>query len=480
MKRLRSIRWRIQLWYAAFLLAMVVVSGVAVFRLEQENLQRLERAALRDRMDDLFQLLDAPRNEQPGATEGEGEDQPPSPPPRPPAGGPPLGGLQKDDPRFAATQAHPYYFAIWRRDGGFLVSSPSAPKDVPRPEFPAGAPRTRQTDRTRDGYLEIFKATPPGEIILVGRSLGSVEASITRFGWMVVGLGTAIVAFGLAIGWWIADRALRPVRDIGQAAARISAGNLNERIRVTETDTELGALAAVLNDAFGRLEAAVQNQARFTSDAAHELRTPVSVVLAETQLILDDENTNPEARETATVCRRAAQRMHGLIESLLELAVVEGNPQSLEKDDWDLGELGANGVDIMRLLAQEKNIRLTASTTPAHCQCDAERIQQIILNLLSNSIKFSPKGADIEVSSGLENGQAFLRVKDTGPGISADHLPHLFDRFYRVDRSRSRGTGGTGLGLAICKGIAEAHGGTLTAESTAGQGSTFTLRLPVG
>lgn len=469
MKIHRSIRWRIQLWYAAFLLVLVVISGAAVFRIEEENLHKLDRAALRDRMDDLFTMLDAPRPQPSGSDSWER--------PRPPPGGP-LAGLDKNDPRFSASQPHPYYYAIWRRDGRPLTSSTSAPPGLTLPEFPAGALRTRQIDRERDGFLEIFKSTPPGEIILVGRSLDAVGEEITHFGWILFGIGGAVMFLGLAVGWWIADRAMRPVRDISLAASRISSGNLNERIRVTDTDSELGGLAAVLNDAFGRLEAAVQNQARFTSDAAHELRTPVSVVLAETQLVLEDDTISPEARETATVCRRAAQRMHGLIESLLELAVVEGNPQALQKEPWDLAELAANGLDIMRLLAQEKDIRMTSKLSLANCEADPERIQQIILNLLSNSIKFCPKGASIEVTTGTENGHAFLSVRDTGPGISADHLPHLFDRFYRVDKSRSRGSGGTGLGLAICKGIAEAHGGTLSAASTFGKGSTFTLRLP--
>ena len=277
-----------------------------------------------------------------------------------------------------------------------------------------------------------------------------------------------------------ASRALRPVENISAAAVKISAGDLSQRINVAEAESELGQLAAVLNSTFARLEAAFAQQQQFTSDAAHELRTPVSIILGQTQLALARERSAPEYRATIETCQRAAKRMHGLIESLLQLAVLDAARQPLDRRPCDLAEIGREHLEMMRPLADEHHLELETDLAPAPCAADAGGISQIVVNLLTNAVKYSRPGDKIRVATHRENGCAIISVRDTGPGIAAEHLPHLFDRFYRADGSRNRTTGGAGLGLAICKSIAEAHGGKITVESTPDVGSSFTLRIPAG
>jgi len=320
--------------------------------------------------------------------------------------------------------------------------------------------------------------TPPGECLLAGRSQVGFENEMRRFAWKLAGISAAVLGVGLAIGWWIASRAMRPISQISAAATRIAAGHLNERIHTDETDSELGKLAMLLDETFQRLDAAFDEQARFTSDAAHELRTPVSIILGQAQLALARERSSEDYRATIAICQRAAKRMHGLIESLLDLAVLDASPTSSGQVECDLAELAGQHLALMHDLADEEGITLTGHLESASCRANPDRLAQILDNLLSNALKFSPAGSEVHLRTWVEDGHCCLSVRDTGPGIAAEHLPHLFERFYRADTSRNRATGGAGLGLAICQRIAEAHGGSLSVESQPGTGSCFTLRLP--
>ena len=260
---------------------------------------------------------------------------------------------------------------------------------------------------------------------------------------------------------------------------RIADGDLSQRISAADTESELGRLASVLNSTFARLEAAFAQQARFASDASHELRTPVAVILSQTQTALSRERSSSEYREALEACERAARRMKALTESLLELARLDAGQEPLRKERFDLKGTVADCVELLRPLAAERGLRIHCDVPSMECVGDAERIGQVVTNLLTNAIHFNRDQGEVRLSAQSESGAVLLTVTDTGQGIPAEDIPHLFERFYRVDKSRSRVQGRNGLGLAICKAIVEAQGGTIELTSQIGVGSTFTVRLPL-
>jgi two-component system, OmpR family, sensor kinase len=252
---------------------------------------------------------------------------------------------------------------------------------------------------------------------------------------------------------------------------------LSQRISNGETESELGQLASVLNSTFARLETAFAQQRQFTADAAHELRTPVSVMLTQAQTALNRERGAAEYREAVEACQRSAQRMRRLIESLLELARLDAGQEPMKRDKVDLSQTAWDCAEHIRSLAAARGIRIQCDLSPVEYHGDAERLAQVITNLLSNAVQYNKANGEIRLSAKLQGRMILLAVSDTGPGISRADLPHLFDRFYRADPSRSSGQ--TGLGLAISKAIVEAHGGTIEVTSQPGAGTTFTVVLPI-
>jgi heavy metal sensor kinase len=289
-------------------------------------------------------------------------------------------------------------------------------------------------------------------------------------------VGSLVLLIGLAGGWWLVSRAIRPIENISAAAVKISAGDLSQRINVAEAESELGRLAAVLNSTFARLDAAFAQQKQFASDAAHELRTPVSVMLTQTQTALNRGRTAPEYRETVEACQRAAQRMRKLIGALLELARLDVGQEQMKRLRFDFSRTVADCVDLVKPLAKASGIKIFTELSPLEITGDAERLAQVATNLLTNAIQYNNPNGEVRVKVASHGGLATLTVSDTGNGISRDDLPHIFKRFYRCDKSRTGGN--TGLGLAISKAIVEAHGGTIEVSSEEDDGTTFTVRLP--
>ena len=368
------------------------------------------------------------------------------------------------------------YCVMWNRSGKELFQSAAAPPDVPCPE-PGSASRDA---RLRGHYRELFFFMPPGDRFLIGRDVSDELASMRRFGWLLAAAGSIVSLLGLAGGWWVSTRVLNPIGAISATAARISTGDLTQRIQTADTSSELGELARVLNDTFARLQASFDRQAQFTADASHELRTPVSVVLTQTQSALHRERSAAEYRESLAACQRAAQRMRRLTESLLTLARLDSGEATAIREPCELDRLAREAAELLRPIAEEQTVNLEVESTPTRCEGNAEQLGQVVTNLVNNAICYNRPGGSVRVRVAAEPGAAVLTVTDTGLGIAPEHLPHVFERFYRADDSRNRRNGGgAGLGLAICKAIADAHHAALDVTSIQGQGSTFTLRIPV-
>ncbi|MEY2429300.1 MAG: two-component system, OmpR family, sensor kinase [Verrucomicrobiota bacterium] len=493
-----SIRWRLQLWHGLLLVLVLAGFGITAYQLQRANQFRRIDQQLLQRTSILANILRRqsepfgqrrPDRLRPDGPPDEGGFGPP-PPERPPPGErlsglnpgpgepPPLPRelhLSAQDLRFFDGDASKsFYYVVWFRDGTILSRSAAAPAEVSRP---ARAPESGGA-RIRGAAREVFHYTPPGECILVGCDITPELAELRRLAGFLLGAGGGVLLFGLAGGWWLSTRAIRPIRDISATAARIATGDFSQRIPAADTDSELGQLAGVLNSTFARLEAAFEQQARFTSDAAHELRTPVSVMLTQTQGVLTKERPAAEYRETVEACQRAAQRMRRLIESLLELARLDARQESMKRGQVDLAQTAGDCIALLGPLAAERRIAIHADLPATGCQGDADRLGQVITNLLTNAIHYNQEGGEVRVVARQENGEATLTVSDTGPGISEAELPHLFERFWRADKSRTGASGRTGLGLAIAKSIVDAHAGSIEVKSEPGKGSSFVVRIP--
>ena len=328
-----------------------------------------------------------------------------------------------------------------------------------------------------DWLRGVFRRTPSGEFIIVVCNITPELKELHRTALNLTAVGSLILLIGLAGGWWFVGRALRPISEISDTAVKISAGDLSQRINVAEAESELGQLAAVLNSTFARLETAFAQQKQFAADAAHELRTPVSVMLTQTQTALNRERSLLEYRETVEACQRAAQRMRKLIESLLALARFDAGQEVLKNARFDFSKIISDCAELVQPLAGERGVKISVEAEPLQITGDSGRLTQVVTNLLINAIQYNKTGGEVCVTLETQGGLAVLKVADTGHGIAAADLPLVFGRFFRADASRT-GPGNAGLGLAISKAIVEAHGGTIDVASEQNAGTTFTVRLP--
>jgi heavy metal sensor kinase len=323
---------------------------------------------------------------------------------------------------------------------------------------------------------------PPGiqpAALVIARSTKQIDQALTGL------LRTLIIAVPLALalaaggGIFLARRALDPVDKISQTAQEIEASDLTRRINVNTRD-ELGRLAATLNAMIERLEKAFQRQKQFTGDASHELRTPLAVIEAESSLALQKERPSSDYRQSLEVISQEATRMSSLIDQLLTLARADAGKEQWHFTQVNLGRLISNlGTDV-EVLCQEKGLSFRLDRMQDLVVTgDEARLRELFVNLLDNAIRYTPAAGTVSVSLHREGQMAVTAIKDTGVGIPAEDMPFIFERFYRVDKSRSRPEGGTGLGLAICKHIVKAHGGKIEVESQVGVGSTFSVWLPL-
>jgi two-component system, OmpR family, sensor kinase len=470
MKIFKSIKWRLQLWYGLILVVVLAGLGITALQLEHWRQMFWLSANLELRFAEVVGAL------HPHPTEGPREHRPDEPPlDRPPPDQfpddrPP--GQNTRPPHefhmppefstlFDPSDPHHFYFIVYRND---------------EQSDEIFAQSTNATIFKRLHTIENNRRLPSGEFVSVGCSDQPELQELKSTAWKLAVAGVVILIFGLAGGWWIVSRSLRPVVEISAAAVKISAGDLSQRINVAEAESELGQLAAVLNSTFARLEAAFAQQQQFTSDAAHELRTPVSIMLTQAQATLNRERTAPEYRETVEACQRAAQRMRRLIESLLALARLDAGQEPMKRLDFDLSNMARDCVELVRPLAEERGVKIVAELQTFEISGDSGRLAQVITNLLTNAILYNKPNGEVRVKLESQNGMAILTVSDTGQGIATEDLPRVFERFYRADKSRS--TGGNGLGLAITKAVVEAHGGTIEVASKENIGTIFTVRLP--
>jgi heavy metal sensor kinase len=281
-------------------------------------------------------------------------------------------------------------------------------------------------------------------------------------------------------GLFLAGRALDPIDRITRAAAAIGADDLSSRLNLRGSHDEVGRLAATFDRMLERLDQAFRRQRQFTADASHELRTPLTMLASQIDVALKRNRTLAEYKDLLRSMREDTARMSQLVSELLTLARADAGQQLLTREELDLGDLVRSVVPTMEAIATEHGVQLTEQVQPGiTISGDQMRLTQLLINLIDNAVRYTPSGGRVAASVERDGAVASLRVADTGVGIDADHLPHVFERFYRADPARARAEGGAGLGLAIAHWIATAHGGEISVQSEVGRGTTFTLRLPI-
>jgi len=376
---------------------------------------------------------------------------------------------------------------IWMRSANLGEESLELSQEAYRQAY-RGLPTLRTVRGSEGGRMRILtypvidESGRPIAIVQVGKSLDEIDRNMRRLITVVLFGGVLALLAALVVGAWLAQRALAPVDQVTQAALRISrAEDLDKRIPEPGTSDEIGRLVSAFNEMLARLDDVFRDQQRFVADVSHELRTPLTSLQATIDLLKRGVLDDPEARSQAikTVESEVA-RLNRLVADLLLLARAdEGEP--IERKPVELDTLLLEVYLQAKVLAEAsgKAIRVRLGhEDQALVLGDRDRLKQLLLNLVDNAIKYTREG-EVVLSLYRDDGWVRLVVQDTGIGIPEEAIPHLFRRFYRVDKARSRELGGSGLGLAIVRWIAEAHGGYVTVESREGKGSTFTVHLPL-
>lgn len=340
-----------------------------------------------------------------------------------------------------------------------------------------------QLSEIQTGVAIDNKPLTQAALIYVGRSLQPTYDTLDRLrslmGVLFVG-GLVISSVG---AYLLSGQALRPLRQVQKAAEQIGGQTLSARVPEPSTRDEVQSLAQALNRMLGRLEGSFEAQQRFTSDASHELRTPVTAISGHASYLLRRTDPSEGQRESLTIIRSEAERLTNLISSLLQLARSDGGVMQLRRQPVLprvlLGEIARE----LQPLAQAQQAALSVSGSDEALEGDPDRLKQVVINLVSNALKAG--ASQVELSSRADTNDAGesgvrLSVSDNGPGIAPEHLEKLFDRFYRVEESRSRDQGGAGLGLAIARSIVDAHGGRIWFKSQVGIGTTVNVWLPKG
>lgn len=380
---------------------------------------------------------------------------------------------------FDENQDYPAYFSVWDHRGNIALQTSTTPPEVYFPTKEANSTTLFIREFSTNGnHRELALIPRFGFKVVLGEPLTPIIRAQHATGLGLLLVGGGVLAVGLIGGSWYSNRAMAPIRQMTTTAESISGRNLTERINVQETDTELGSLATVLNQTFGRLQEAFEQQARFTADASHELRTPVAILVSQTELTLSRTRSQAEYEEALQTCRRTALRMRTLVEGLLFLARIDAGETDKITGEFDLAAMVEECVADLAPLAEQRELTIEMNLAPARVRSNRSRMIQVLTNLVTNAIRYNRPPGKIVVRVKSDGPDAVLVVEDTGIGISNEDLPHVFERFYRVDKARTLADGGTGLGLAICKTIVESFGGTISVASRLDQGTTVEVRIP--
>lgn len=352
------------------------------------------------------------------------------------------------------------------------------PGDLRSPRFETG-----QVDRhPMRFYSQRITIDGAPYTVEIAVPLDEVFGALERFRTLLLLVAPVLLIGASAGGYWISRRALAPVDEISRAAQRISIENLTQRLRVPRSGDELQRLSETLNAMLARLDASVRRMAQFTADASHELRAPVALIRTTAEVAtLRRDRPSSEYLDALDDILEESERTSQVVESLMLLARSDAGGASVERHDLDARSVVREAAEQGEKLAHSNGLefRLETADLPVPIQGDPESLRRALLILIDNAIKYTPGGGTVRVRLCADQDRAVVSVSDTGIGIAEDDLPHIFERFWRADRARTRERAGAGLGLSIAKQIVEMHSGSIRVESRPGKGSTFQILLPL-
>jgi heavy metal sensor kinase len=463
----RSIRFRLTVWYAGLLAGLLVLFGFSVYL----GLSQYLGWTLKESLSQQAKQIGAAWLGDVGVS---GESY-----------------VAEEINEHFSPKVNGRFVRITRADGSvmYLSDEPESkrfdPTRVPPLKVRAGQESLREERLSVDSGLMIFAMPFTANdaaryVIEVGATNHEVERVLHGL-LLAIAIGLpVVVTIAIAGGYLLMRRALRPVDEITQSAERITSRNLGEMLPVAQTGDELERLSVALNRMIARLDESFQHIHRFSADASHELRTPLTILRGELEAAAQQRQITHELRETLGSALEETERLSRIVESLMVISRLDAGEARVELAHFDLAELTSSTTEQMRLLAEDKNIALSCEAERrVKVEGDRARLKQVIVNLVDNAIKYTPAGGLVGVKVCAWDGRAVLEVNDNGVGIPPEALPHIFERFYRVDKTRSRQMGGAGLGLSIIKAIVTAHGGQVRVESVECKGSRFLIELPV-
>jgi len=460
-----SIGLRLSLWYVLIFALAQCVFGAGMYVVLRHHLRVIVQDSLHEEMQDLRSVLQALKP-----------------------------GLNPSQLREEVTEAYAQdhageYLQIFTAQGetiylsDFLAKHPLQP--IPESDLRAKSEERRFEDRKMEGKRFRFlnaAIDAHGRTFLVqlGTPTGEIYETLDAFRQYLLWLAPLVLLIAAVGGNWLSHRALTPVDALTRTARTINVNNLGRRLETPGTGDELQRLSETLNEMLARIESSVQRITEFTADASHELRTPVALIRAEAEVALGRERTDQEYRSALQHVLTESERMTRMLEQLLALVRADSGSETIEMADVDIAELAREAVGRWQKIAASHGLRLSGiiPAMPVWLTGDSLALRRVLDILLDNSVKYSAPPGEITLMVESAPGQAFVRVRDNGAGLPVEEHTKIFERFYRVDKARSRQLGGAGLGLSIAQWIIHQHRGTISVRSSPGHGAEFSVELP--
>lgn len=457
-----SIGLRLTLWYLAVFTLAQFLFGAGMWLILRQSLYSITDEALHDRIDDMTRFLQAQKKD---AT---------------------VAKMQEEVSEAYILEHSGDYLQVYGENGDWIYRSRAMTRFQVAPADPESSHDARLLDLTvenRPFRLLTQRVEANQHLYTVQTALPMDQAfhTLSLFRRYLLMFAPVLLLVAAGGGYWLSKKALSPVNLIILTVQKIGAGNLSDRLEIPSAGDELQRLSETLNGMLERIESAFLRVTQFTADASHELRTPISLIRAESEIALRKSRSDRDYREALRHILMESERMTSLIEQLLTLARADSGREYLELEPIDLRTTVEMGGNEWRPLIESRDLKfkVTIPNHPVAVLADSSAIHRLIAILLENAVKYTAPPGEIHLDLEHNDQTALLMVRDTGIGIPDEHQARIFERFYREDKARSRNLGGNGIGLSIAQWIVQQHKGTIVVESQPGQGSCFIVSLPL-